>query len=89
MVRKQIYITEEQEKALALHAQQTNRSQSELIREAIDRILAERERERRSATLRATAGLWKDRTDLPDWNALRKEGDERLGRWAGDGDGAT
>jgi Arc/MetJ-type ribon-helix-helix transcriptional regulator len=78
MIRKQIYITEEQDEALALQAEETNRSQSELIREAIDHILAERERHRRSATLRATAGLWSDRTDLPDWETLRREGDDRL-----------
>lgn len=81
MIRKQVYITEEQEEALALHAEETRRSQSELIREAIDHILEQRERERRSAILRATSGLWKDRTDLPDWQALRREGDARIRSW--------
>ena len=82
MIRKQVYITEGQEEALALHAEETGRSQSELIREAIDHILEQRERERRSAILRATAGLWKDRTDLPDWEAMRREGDDRIRPWA-------
>lgn len=81
VIRKQVYITEEQAQALALQAEETDRSQSELIREAIDRILADRERERRSATLRATAGLWSDRTDLPDWSSLRREGDTRMDVW--------
>lgn len=89
MIRKQVYITEEQEEALILQAEETNRSQSDLIREAIDHILAERERERRSATLRATAGLWRERTDLPDWRALRREGDERLQAWTSEDRDAT
>lgn len=89
MVRKQIYITDEQEKALVAHSEQMNRSQSDLIREAIDEILAKHEQERRARTLRATAGLWEDRTDLPDWRTLREEGDERLDRWSGGDDAAS
>jgi hypothetical protein len=33
-----------------------------------------------AAIRRAVAGMWKDRTDLPDFAALRREGDERLAR---------
>ena len=34
--------------------------------------------------LQETAGLWKDRTDLPDLAAMRREWDERMKRLFGD-----
>lgn len=79
MIRKQVYITEEQNELLSRRAEETGRSQSELIREAINLIAPEHERERRTAILRDTAGLWENRDDLPDWDELRREGDRSLG----------
>lgn len=40
MVRKQVYIEERQERALKELAKKTGRAEAELIRDAIDRILA-------------------------------------------------
>lgn len=78
MIRKQVYITEAQNRLLGRRARQTGRSQSELIREAIDWLDPAQKREARSSVLRETAGLWKERDDLPDWKALRAEPDQRL-----------
>ncbi len=78
MIRKQIYITEAQDRLLARRSKQVGRSQSELVREAIDRLAPVQEREARSAVLRDVGGLWKDRGDLPDWKALRAESDRRM-----------
>jgi Arc/MetJ-type ribon-helix-helix transcriptional regulator len=78
MIRKQVYLTEEQNRMLARLAQQSGRSQSALIREAIERLAPEQEREARAAVLQAVGGLWSDREDLPDWDALRAESDRRL-----------
>jgi hypothetical protein len=78
MVRKQVYLTEEQNQLLARRAEQAGRSQSALIREALDRFDSVQEREARSAVLRQTAGLWAERDDLPDWKALRFEPARRL-----------
>jgi len=89
MMRKQVYITEEQDQELKRHAEEANRPQSELIREAIDLFLASREQERRSNILRATSGLWRDRTDLPDWRELRRESDDRLTKAESPADGAS
>lgn len=33
---------------------------------------------------RAAAGMWKDRTDLPDFTEMRREADDRLERLFGD-----
>jgi len=48
---------------------------SELIREAVNRLIAQSSPSRKAAVLNATAGLWKDRSALPDFAATRKEWD--------------
>ncbi len=72
MVRTQIYLTEHQRAELAAIAGHSGKRQSEVIREAVDRFIEQASRSRREATLRAAAGIWGDRTDLPDTDALRR-----------------
>ena len=75
MVRTQIYLTERQRDELAAIAKAAGKKQSELIREAIDRLIDQEGRSRREVVLREAAGIWKDRTDLPDFKATRAEWD--------------
>jgi len=77
VVRTQIYLTEQQREELAAIAKTSGKKQSELIREAVDRLIEEAGSDRRDAVLRAVAGLWKDRADLPDFEAIRAEWDRR------------
>jgi Arc/MetJ-type ribon-helix-helix transcriptional regulator len=56
--------------ALALRS---GRSQSALIREAIDSFLERHQPENRLARLRQARGLWAGRDDLPSWPDLRRE----------------
>ena len=72
MVRTQIYLTEDQRAEIAAIASQSGKRQSEVIREAVDRFIEQKSRGRREAILRAAAGIWRDRTDLPDLDALRR-----------------
>ena len=73
MVRTQIYMTEEEQHGLRSLSRRTGRSQSELIREAIDALLAARNDGDRTALLKQARGIWQDRRDLPDFAALRRE----------------
>ncbi len=75
MVRTQIYLTDRERDELAAMADATGRKQSELIREAVDRLLEQTDKTRREAVLARAAGMWKNRTDLPDFRALRREWD--------------
>ncbi|MEJ2166490.1 MAG: ribbon-helix-helix domain-containing protein [Desulfobacterales bacterium] len=75
MVRTQIYLTERQRDELAAIAKTAGKKQSELIREAVDRLIEEEGRGKRETVLRQAAGIWKERTDLPDFRAIRAEWD--------------
>lgn len=73
MVRTQIYLTEEERDGLTALAGATGKRQSELIREALDRYIIHHSKTRRKAIVEAAAGLWKQRTDIPDFAAIRKD----------------
>ena len=75
MVRTQIYLTERQREALAAIAGHAGRRQSELIREAVDRYIEQRSGQHREALLREAAGVWRTRSDLPDYDEMRAEWD--------------
>lgn len=73
----QVYLTQEQRRALAAIAGHTGRTQSELIREAVDGFIVRYTEANRLELFHGTRGTWKDRDDLPDFEALRQEFDER------------
>jgi hypothetical protein len=75
MVRTQIYLTESQREELAAIAEAEGKKQSQLIREAIDNLIDQSGSSRREAVLREAAGIWKDRTDIPDFKKMRREWD--------------
>ena len=75
MVRTQIYLTEEEQEGLRALSRRTGLSQSELIRRAVDTMLAGENGGDRAALLEQAFGIWRDRSDLPDFAALRREFD--------------
>ena len=71
MVRTQVYLTKKERDGLLALANATGKKQSELIREAVDRLIEQDGTKRRRAVLDKAAGMWKDRSDLPDFKAIR------------------
>jgi hypothetical protein len=73
LVRTQIYLSDDAQKGLRALSRRTGLSQSELIRRAVDGLLAGETELDRAALLRQARGLWRDRDDLPDFGSLRRE----------------
>lgn len=71
MIRTQIYLTSRQRHELAAIARATDRRQSEIVREALDRYIEDNGLDRRRAVLQRAAGIWRDRVDLPGLPELR------------------
>ncbi|WLD14763.1 hypothetical protein [Planctellipticum variicoloris] len=46
-----------------------------MVHEALTQLVGGMSNEERLRRFRQAAGIWKDRTDLPDWEALRAECD--------------
>ncbi|HEU0143686.1 MAG TPA: ribbon-helix-helix protein, CopG family [Nitrososphaera sp.] len=73
MIEPEINLTEQERDALDEISQRTGKSQAELIREAIDHLIAEFQKEDRRSLMQKARGIWKDRQDLPAFEELRRE----------------
>jgi hypothetical protein len=80
MVRTQIYLTVTEQRRLKSLARATGRSVSDLIRSAIDRMLTHGASQDRLSLLRRARGIWKNRSDLPDFAEIRRESDRPIAR---------
>ncbi len=80
MIRTQIYLAENQSKALKALAASTGRKQSELIREAMDAYLAHRQTPKtedwKKGILKA-AGMWEDHNTIDAMIAENRRGNGR------------
>jgi hypothetical protein len=77
MTAHDLVLTDEQQASLRAIAQHTGKTEQELIREAVDPLI----RHYRRALLRQARGMWRDRTDLPDFAAIRREFDRPRQGW--------
>ena len=75
MIRTQIYLTDRQRSELEAISKSSGKKQSELIREAVDRLIDQESHKRRTIVLKEAAGIWKNRTDLPDFERMRSQWD--------------
>lgn len=79
MERTQIYLSKQQAAALDREARRTGSTRSHLIREAIEaRYRTPKDRDEIERALRATAGLWRDRTETGEEYAERMRTGRRL-----------
>ena len=83
MVRTQLFLDNAMHARLRVLARQQGRTVSELVREALDRAFGGGTVDERLRTLRAVAGLWRDRKDVGTTRAyvrrLRRD-THRVGR---------
>ena len=75
MATTQISLTEMESEMLEAISWRTGKAPEDLIREALDLLNARLASQDRRALLSRAKGIWRDRDDLPDWPALRKEMD--------------
>ncbi len=75
MIRSQIYLTEYERKSLKLLSKETGRTQSDLIREAVDSLISKNNKKHNSKKRQEAFGIWKYRNDYPNIEEIRNEFD--------------
>jgi len=75
MKRTQIYISEKMQEELDILSQKRGTSKSEIIREAVSEYISKHSESEKKKRLKAGAGLWKEKEDIPDLSKLRTEFD--------------
>ena len=75
MATLQIDLTDQENDTLLILARQTGKSRDELLRDAIGYLISQCQQQDRRALLQKARGIWKDRTDLPSAEELRREWD--------------
>ena len=73
MTTAQVSLTEKEEQAIAALSLSQGMSIDEILHTALEQFLSCHEPEFRRASLQQACGLWRDRSDVPDPEQLRKE----------------
>jgi hypothetical protein len=72
MIRIQIYLTEEEKAGLESVALAQRKKQSDIIRRAVDDLLARQGTMKKSKILDSISGIWTKRKDIPDVRKMRR-----------------
>ncbi len=78
MKRTQIYIPEHLQQKLESLSKSRGSSKSAIIRDAVVQYLEQQSDAERKNRLRAGAGMWKNKKDIPDIAKLREEMERTL-----------
>jgi predicted transcriptional regulator len=70
-------LSAQEEAALQTIAQQTGKTEYDLVHEAVVQFIAQFQIAHRRQLLQQAQGMWQGRTDLPDLAALRQEFDRQ------------
>jgi hypothetical protein len=71
MIRTQVYLTQEEKAGLESVALAMGKRQSEIIRTAVDDLLARQGTLNKPEILNEIAGIWAARKDIPDIHKMR------------------
>jgi len=74
----EIELTDRERQALDAMAKDAGKSPQSIVKEALEDILRDANPLDWKAAIAQAAGMWADRTDLPDFQQLRKEMDRNL-----------
>jgi len=84
MIQTQVALPENLDHILASLASNQGKKKEDIIVEAVEAYVHKpRTQEEILALRRSAFGMWKDRTDLPDFDALRKTMDRKM-NWGDD-----
>jgi lipase chaperone LimK len=72
MIATQIHLTEQEHDSLQTITLKTGKTFNELIRQALEKLIAEFDTSARLKKMRAARGMWKHRDDLPDFEEMRR-----------------
>ena len=73
MLETEINLTDRERDALQDISRRTGKSESQLVHEALDQLIARFQSEDRRVLMQKAKGIWKDRQDLPTLDELRNE----------------
>ncbi len=71
----EVNLTERERSLVQEISRRTGKTESELIQEAVGQLIGEHQAEGRVALMQKAKGIWKDRSDLPVFEDLRREWD--------------
>ena len=71
----QVTLTPDEIEAIQAVSKRNGKALEDVVHEAIEQFLTRNHIESRLAALRKARGIWKDRDDLPDFGAIRREWD--------------
>lgn len=75
MVEKELNLTEQERSVLQEISRRTGKAESDLIHEAVGQLINGFQNENRLALMQQAKGIWKDRSDLPAFEDMRREWD--------------
>ncbi|BBD53916.1 unknown protein [Planktothrix agardhii NIES-204] len=73
MPETKISLDEPLQNALAEISRETGKTESQLISEAVERLIKDYQRQNRYLLIQQAKGIWADREDIPDLQKLRQE----------------
>ena len=75
MLTAHITLTDTESRIIQDITKSTGKTLDDVLHEAIEQFIARFTSQDRWAVLRQARGMWKDRDDLPDFEAMRREWD--------------
>ena len=78
MVRTQVYLSEKEKFEIEQIARLSGKSQSEILRDAVDQYIILKKSKSWKEKISVGRGIWEKRDDLPDFDKIRKEMDQRI-----------